>query len=210
MVIAEQHPAHLVGVFARRRCQLVEEALGHEGIVRASHGSPEPDGDAGVLLDVLNPEVGDLVGEIGRTLHRRPVDSAGKHPVGCENGRPHQPVHPRRGHPVGAEGCREPAGHGRPVVVVTNVVLPRPDHLDGSPDGLGDLHRLGEEVLLGAAPETAAEVGRVDEDGLRGKAREFRRRLLRRACACVGAQISQRPGCTWAVQFMGSIVAWAR
>jgi len=52
------------------------------------------------------------------------------------------------------------------VKVMLDILLPRPDQLYRPVEAFGDLHDLGDEVLLEAATEAAPQEGRVDVDAI--------------------------------------------
>ena len=92
-----------------------------------------------------------------------------------------------------------------------DVLLAGPDHLHRPVDLLGDLHRLGDAVDLEPPAEAAAEQVVVDADLLRRQPGDLGGGRLGCVLAtCVPTQTSQPSLRTCTVQFIGSMVAWAR
>src|SRR5207302_9210385 len=76
----------------------------------------------------------------------------------------------------------------RAILGVPDVVLAGPDHLDRGPGGLGGLQRLLDEVQLEAPAESAAQIGRVDLNLVRGDAADLGAESL-----CSGLKLGRGP-----------------
>lgn len=96
------------------------------------------------------------------------------------------------------------------VKVVCGVFLTRPNQLHRfAATGHGHAHGLGHIVHIQAATKTAAQQGDVQGDlvGVHPRLAAMARAM---PGTWVGTQTSTAPSFTCAVQFMGSMVAWAR
>ena len=104
-------------------------------------GAPEADRHPDVLVDPLDPHVGDVVRQVPEPGHRRVVDLAGgdRAPLAQEPG-PHRAREPRGRLAAGVERRPEHVVRARTVEAVREVVLARPDDLHRpAADRLGDL-----------------------------------------------------------------------
>ena len=165
------------------------------------------------LDQMLEAMLGEAVWHIAQSLHRGPVNTA-FHIVRAEprqDGMRHRTIEKRHGHTIGIEGGAEANGRHGPIEAVPHVLFPRPDHLDWpTAHGFGHSHGLPHVVIVEAAAKSTAQEAIVDIDVLRRHAGHFRGggqgplrvlrshphvHALRRACA---------------VQFIGSMAAWAR
>ena len=179
-LVAQQLAPQLVGVLARRRRDLVEEALGDEGVLRDPHRPPEAPGHRKEIdRHLIHQEIGDGVRQVRRTVDQRPVDALVERPELEEDGRRHDAVRPGHRGARGIETRRELVVRCRAIEPVLHVVLARPDHFHRGAHGLGYPHRLRDEVRLEPAPEPAAQEGGVDGHLLFRQAGELRRHFLR-------------------------------
>ena len=98
----------------------------------------------------------------------------------------------------------------RPIDVVLDVLLARPDHLDRPVDLLGDAHGL--IAMSGFEPpaEAAADEVVVHGDLVERQAGSLAASPARGSMTWVPTQTSQESGVTCTVQFIGSMVACAR
>jgi len=98
----------------------------------------------------------------------------------------------------------------RPVSVVADIFFPRPDQLDRLARRLRHGDRLDQLVIDRAPAEAAAEEAIVDEDALGRQAAGLGGEAERRLGILRSEPDIDPVGWTWAVQFSGSIGAWAR
>ena len=98
----------------------------------------------------------------------------------------------------------------RPVHVVLDVLLAAPHDLDRVLRLLGNQRRLDDEVELEPPSEAAAQEVIVDAHLLRFQAERCATACCATVGICVPTQMSQPSGVTCTVQFIGSMVAWAR
>ena len=181
--LPEERPPVLVGVLAGQVGQLVDEALDDEPVLGRAHRAPEAERDPEVLVDPLDPHVGDVVRQVAEGGHRRVVDRAGgREALLDEDAGPHHAREPGGGLALGVERRAEHVVGGRPVEAVGEVVLAGPHDLHGpAADRLGRLERIHHEVALAAPAEPAAEQRRVDRDALGREPRQAAGHLERAA-----------------------------
>ena len=205
----------LVGVLARSMRHLVDKALAEKAVLRMVHRAPEADRDMRRAHRVLDPVVRDVISHlVGKTVGGCLIDPVGE-PLRQQSwqrstGWRAAPAK-RSASPTPSSPAVKLDHRRRAVEIVADILLARPQELDRLPDRLGDQHRLMNIVLNRTAPaEPAAEHCLVQDD-------LFRRHLGGSRCGskapsplCVGAHTSTLSGVTCAVQFCGSIVAWAK
>ena len=191
------------------RGEFVDEALDEEHAVGMRDAAPEPDRNdqlppheahlrvGPVVHRVADPGNDGLVfGRSGGAGRRHAFAVAGEHGLRDHHGLD------RGQRAVRREPRTHAGGRRRPVHVVLQVLLARPEHLHRHPGQAGRQGGRGDHVVeFGAPPETAAQQGRVELDafGLEaGDARRLaarqRRRLRRRPEreGAVGAQVRGR------------------
>ena len=177
--LAEQAAPELEGILARGVRHLVHEALDDEPVLRGTDRAPEAEGDPVVLLHPLHPHVRNVVGHVARAFHRGRVNGSCLHAalLNQDAGADHA-IPPRHRLAFVVEGGLEDVVGRGTVEAVLEIVLARPDHLDGHADSLGCLQGVHDEVLLTPSAEAAAEEGGVDDDLLHGHTRDARARHL--------------------------------
>ena len=182
-MLGQQPAPELVGILAGGRRHLVDERLGDVAVDGAAHRAPEAVRHARIGLDVLDPQVRDVVGQVRRALDRDRIDAA--HLLErvrvqlLHQRRLHDALLPCRRRAIGVERRPHPDVGDRPVVVVLDVVFPAPHHLHRRADLLRRFHGVSDEVALAAPAETAAHVRRVHEHLVLRQARHRHRHLLR-------------------------------
>ena len=149
--------------------QLIERAFNRERVVALAHRTPVAQRDIGDQRDIFDPLAADGIGQIC---------SAGDGPriFGIVTGLG-VALNIDRGRDVAIDQATEGIagiqtrlyanGRAGPVHIVLEVLLTRPDQLDRLANGLSNLDRLTNIVLLDLATETAAEEGRVNRDRTR-------------------------------------------
>ena len=135
--LGEQATPELEGIFAGRGGKLIDERLGDESVLRRTDGAPDTHGYANVLVYVLNFQVWNRIGDIGRAFHHRGVNAVFQFlsPFRAD-GRPNDSMRPGRRRAAIIKGRTQNVIGRRPVKTMLHVVFSRPDNLDGS------IHRL--------------------------------------------------------------------
>src|SRR5215470_9205520 len=166
-VLVEQRDAvgERIGLGVRR--ELVDEALDDKRPARDAHAAPPRGEDSGRLLpDPLDMDGADLVGLVRRALHRIRIDAVldpGR-VVALDDGRARDAMRPGDRLALRVHARAESIVVIRPIHVVLDVFLARPDDLDGPLHLLRDLNGPHGTVELEAAAESAAQQMIVNAD----------------------------------------------
>src|SRR5438874_9009849 len=170
---AEESATISDGILLRRRGELVDETLDHEGVVRDSDAAPEAGAHYRLLVaHVLDLDRGDVVEQLHRTVQRIGVDPVlerGWRPA-RDDRRADDPVRPRDRLPARVQSRRDAVVVVRAIHVVLDVLLAGPDYLHGPLDLLGDAHGLRDVVELESPAESAAQEVVVHDDLLEWQA----------------------------------------
>ena len=105
---------------------------------------------------------------------------------------------PGTGHTSVIQSGSESVVSGRAVVVVLDVVFPRPDYLDRRVHRFGDFNGIGNEILFRAAPESSAQECGMHPDFIGGQAGE-----LHRGIVGPGLTLGSDPDITFILAHMG-------
>ena len=146
--------------------ELVDKALDHEGAARHAHAPPPRRVDPGrrLLPDPVDVHGAELVGLILRAVDRVGIDAVldpGR-AVARDDGRARDAVRPGHRLALRVHARADAVVVIRPVHVVLDVFLARPDHLDRPAHLLRDLDRAHGAVVLEAPAEPAAQQMVVD------------------------------------------------
>ena len=168
-------------ILLRRRRQLVDEALGHEDIVRRPDAAPEGGRNARRLHPhILDVHVREGVDQIDRALGRVGVEAVlerRRQPSRDDRGAGEAMV-PGDRHALRVEAGGQPVEEIGPVHVVLDVLLAGPHDLHRAVDLLRDLDGADDAVDLEPPAEAAADQMVVDDDLVQRQAGGLRRRRL--------------------------------
>src|SRR5207302_4139607 len=165
-LLAEERTSELERILARRVRKLVDEALQEETVLGVPDRAPEPHLDAARLLArVLDAQIGNVVRTVANALDAEFVRAIGRqlHEV--------RALHDRRGGyargeerraSVRVHAARHPRDRGPAVEVAPRIVFATVDELHRLAGDLGEHRRADDRIGREAAPESAAEVHRVD------------------------------------------------
>jgi hypothetical protein len=99
--------------------------------------SPEPERDSGIVLDVLHPNVGDVVRQVGCAVQRDEVDPVRRQATDALHQRLlHETLHEDRGLAIRIDTTPHARVADRTIVVVLHIVFARPH----------DLHRFANRL----------------------------------------------------------------
>src|SRR2546430_420304 len=183
-LLAEERTSELERILARRVRKLVDEAFEKETVLRVPDRAPEPHLDAARLpARVLDAQIGNVVRTVANALDAEFVHTVGRqlHKV--------RALHDRRaGYARGEErrasvrvhAARHARHRGGAIEVAARIVLAAVDELHGLAGDLGEHRRADDRIGREAAPESAAEVHRVELHLAGRDARDLGEDALRR------------------------------
>jgi hypothetical protein len=181
-LLAQKRPPIGDGIAAGLVGEFVHEAFDDESVVGRADASPPIELDGRIMADPVHPDGRQVVGRIPGAIDRILIEPSLRPSALVEilpdrSGR--DAVGPGNRQAVGAE----PGGHaiviGRPEAVVPNILLARPDDLDGVVDLPGKGDRLLDRIGLKTPAETPADQVIVDTDLVLGQPDDARSTGLR-------------------------------
>src|SRR5262245_27139336 len=164
-VLVEQRNSVGEWILLRVGRELVDEALDDKRPARGAHAAPPRGEDSGRLLpDPLDMDGADLVGLVFRALHRIRIDAVldPDRAVALDDGRTGDAMRPGDRLALRVHARAEAIVVIRPIHVVLDVFLSRPDHLDRPGHVLRDLNGTDAAIVLEAPAEPAAQQVPVD------------------------------------------------
>src|SRR2546425_12930891 len=144
----------------RRRGELVDEALDHEGVMGDAHAAPKAGTeDRFLVAQVFDLDRWDIVDQLHSPVCRvavEPVLERGRRPAG-EDGRTKEPMGPGDRPAFRAQARGDPVVVVRAIHIVLDVLLPSPNDFHRAFDLLRDANGLGFEVDLEPAAESTSK-----------------------------------------------------